>query len=160
MSTEPIGLGAFVRAAGDGLADAQDDIAGAQLDTTAMAVSEATLTAKVLVDIDSSGTVRVAPVGRSEIQTLPDAAGSLSAVTVNFVALTDAAEPPGASAPAIDRDQAIDEVAGRDDVARLARVLGPLDFGATLVPERAMWLVTATDQQGRTVREVLIGGGS
>lgn len=156
MADDSIGLGAFVEAAGAGLSEAQGKIAGADLRSTAMAVSEATLVAKVLLDVDTSGAVRVSPLGRAEIQSLGANVSSLSTVTVNFVATTDSDGPANVGPPPIVRHKAIEAVATRADVVRLGQVLGPLSFDATFVPERSTWLVTATDPAGRTVREALV----
>ena len=109
-----------------------------------------------VLDVDESGGVQVAPLGRKEIRSLGSGADSLSTVTVNFVALTEADEPPAAGRPPIAGGKAIEVVSKRSDVVRLARVLGPLTFDATFVPERSTWLVTAHDRNGRTVREVLV----
>ena len=156
MADEAIELGAFVEAAGAGLADAQGSIAGDRLPTTAMAVSEATLEARVALGTAKDGNVRVETVSREDLRSIGAAAGSLSTVLVNFVALTDAPDEAAGTAPPIDKTKAIDAVAGRADVKRLADALGPLRFEATLVPERATWLVTAHDERGRLIREVLV----
>lgn len=156
MADDTIDLGSFVEAAGAGLADAQGAIAGDRLPTTAMAVSEASLEARVALATSKDGAVRVETVDRETLRSIGAAAGSLSTVVVNFVALTEAADAaPGAAAP-ISRDRAIDLVSDRSDVKRLTEVLGPLRFEATLVPERSKWLVTAHDEKGRLVRELLV----
>lgn len=156
MPEDSTDLSTFVEAAGAGLSDAQGAIAGQQLASTAMAVSEATLVARVALAVDADGAVRVQTLDRKEIRSLGASAASLSTVTVNFVALTEPSTVPGGATPPIVRDKAIDVVAERPDVKRLAEVLGPLTFDATFVPERATWLVTATDETGRRVREVLV----
>ena len=157
MADDALDLSRFVEAAGAGLTQAQGSIAGAELASTRMAVSEATLVARVALDADPTGGVRVQTLDRDTIRSLGAAAGSLSTVTVNFVALADTATPPAAGPAPIGRDKAIEAVASRADVLKLAEVLGPLRFDATLVPERATWLVTAQDPTGRTVREVVVG---
>lgn len=154
MAEEALDLGAFVEAAGAGLADAQGSIAGAELATTAMAVSEARLEARVALDVGPTGAVRVQTLDRHRLQSLGSGAGALSTVTVDFVALT--AAPERATQPAVGRDRAIEIVAKRPDVTRLAEVLGPLRFDAVLVPDRPAWLVTATDDDGRLVRQAVI----
>lgn len=156
MAEESVDLGAFVEAAGAGLTEAQSAIAGAQLDSTAMALSEATLVAKVALGVDDAGAVRVQTLDRKGIQSLGANATSLSTVTMNFVALTDTVSPPAAGAPPIEKEKAIKIVATRPDVKRLAEVLGPLNFAATFVPERSTWLVTASDETGHRLREVLV----
>jgi hypothetical protein len=157
MADEPVDLRVFVEAAGAGLADAQGAIAGDRLPTTAMAVSEATLEARVALGTAKDGSVRVETVNREDLRSIGAAAGSLSTVLVNFVALTDTADDtPDGTAPPVDKDVAIVAVAERADVKRLAEVLGPLRYDATLVPERSAWLVTARDGRGRLVRELLI----
>lgn len=157
MADEALELARFVEAAGAGLTQAQGAIAGSELVSTRMAVSEATLVARVALDADSTGGVRVRTLDRDAIRSLGTAAESLSTVTVNFVALADTATPPAAGPAPIARDAAIEAVASRTDVRKLAEVLGPLRFDATLVPERSTWLVTAHDPTGRKLREVVVG---
>lgn len=156
MADETMGLDDFIETVGSGLSNAQGKIAGGELDTTAMAVNEATLEARVVLDVDSAGVIRVGPVSREQIKSLGGAADALSTVTVNFVALTSANDPVGAPKPPLSKEAAIRRLSQREDVARLADVLGPLDFKATFVASRAAWLVTAVDERGRRVREVLI----
>lgn len=153
---EPTGLDAFIEAAGAGLSSAQAQIAGDELATVAMAVSAARLEARVLLDVASSGAVQIVSVGRDEIQSLGAGADALSTITVDFVALSTSDDEPGAPTPPVKKDAAIDALATRDDVNRLSEVLGPLTFDATFVPTRAAWLVTATDERGRRVREIIV----
>lgn len=157
MADEAVGLGAFVEAAGAGLSGAQHALAGDDLDSTTMAVSEATLEARVALGVAEDGGVQVQPLDRKSIQSLGDkAASTLSTVTLNFVALTEPATAPTGTVPPLDKDKAIGVVAERPDVKRLSEILGPLQFQAAFIPERATWLVTASDESGRRVREVLI----
>lgn len=156
MAEQSVGLDAFIEAAGSGLSSAQEQLAGAELQTTAMAVSEAKLEARVLLEMSERGAVRVVSVGREDLQALGAGADALSTVTVNFVALTSTDAEPGATTPPVKRETAISNLAERDDVVRLAQVLGPLAFEATFVPSRAAWLVTASDGRGRRVREVVV----
>jgi len=157
MADPSLNLAAFVEAAGADLADAQGSIAGANLATTAMAVSEAVLEARVALATRTDGSVAVETVDRKTMQSLGDGARHLSTLTVNFVALTAPSEQTTAtSAPKMSRDDVVGTVAARSDVQRLACILGPLNFDAVHVPEAFGWWVSVTDELGRPVRQIMV----
>lgn len=152
---QPTGLAEFVEAAGASLSNAQKMIAGAELATTAVAVAEASLEAKVALQSDG-GEVKVVPIGTKLLSDPEVNVGSVSTLTVNFVALADDSVPTARTPPKVARDEAIGRLAGRDDVKRLADILGGLEFEANLIAERSGWLVSARDPAGRLVRETVI----
>lgn len=156
--SDSVSLAGFIEAAGAGLSDAQQVIAGAELPTTSVAVAEAVLEAKVALQVGGDGTVNVLPLNRTDLADPNIRVGSISTVSVNFVALANEEVGVATSAPTIERDTAIGSVADRDDVQKLQAILGPLTFDAAFVPERSSWLVTAQDGAGRLVRESVVRG--
>ena len=156
MVEESTNLNAFVQAAGAGLASAQASIAGAELATTTIAVAEASLEAKVAIESGEDGQVKVVPIGASLLSSPAVKQGSVSTLTLNFVALADDSSPTAVTPPSLKRDDAIAKMEDRDDVKRLENILCGLVYNASIVPERSGWLVSARDSAGRLVRESLI----
>lgn len=156
---QPTRLDAFIEAAGAELASAQNSIAGAELRSSTLAVAEASLEAKVALESGEDGGVQLVPIGAKRLADPGVKVGSVSTLTLNFVALADESVPTARTPPRVSRDQAIAELSDRDDVKRMAGILGNLTFDASLVPERSGWLVSARDQSGRVVREVVVDGG-
>ena len=145
------GAGGFFEAAGRSLGDAQGALVGAADLPTSMAISEAQLEVKAAVDSGDEG-LTIRPVGTELLSKGAIDPGLVSTVTLRFV-------PVGGTAAAARRTgiEVIDEVRTREDVQRLAKIVGELRFDAQFVPAGRRWVVTAIDPAGRTVREVLVG---
>jgi hypothetical protein len=157
MPSEPPDLKAFLEAAGRSLADAQGSLVGGAADIPAMvAISDAELEVKALVETRTDGKLALKPVSSQEALTGKIDPGALSTVKIRYVAVTDDTLSGPAQRPTRSADSVIAEVKRREDVASLGRILGTLKFEATFVPARRRWIVTATDPAGRVVREVLI----
>jgi len=153
-------LGGFLEAAGRSLGDAQRQLTGAEADPTVpttMAISEVALEVKATLEQAPSGAVALRPVSSDDARAGGIAPELLSTVRVRYVAVADETGG-GAQAPRPARSEAaaIEEVRRRDDVAALDLILGGLEFDATFVPEAGRWLVQASDDQGRVVREVVV----
>lgn len=151
-------LGAFLEAAGSSLTEAQDKL-GVGLDLpTGMLLSDADLEVKAAVRSDEEGRLTVQTFTAQEIRQGGIDPGVLSSFRVRFLAA--AAEPgavPSQVGPRkLDRDQVIDAVRKRTDLASLAKILGGLKYDTTFVPESRRWLVTVRDPQGRIVREAVL----
>ncbi len=118
-----------------------------------MAISDAEIAIKVAIETTGSG-ITVRPIGTRDLQTgiRPEL---LSEIRVRYVAAADG--PTAARPPKRPPAEVIRELAQRDDVVRLAKIVGQLEFEASFVPAQRRWLVVARDAAGRLVREALLG---
>ena len=144
------GAGGFFEAAGRSLGEAQGALVGAADVPTSMAISEAQLEVKATVDGGDEG-LTIRPVGTELLSKGAIDPGLVSTFTLRFVPVA-ATEAPATRAGI----EVIDEVRTREDVQRLAKIVGELRFEAQFVPSARRWVVTAVDPAGRTVREVLV----
>ncbi len=145
----------FLEGAGRSLSLAGSDLAEGIDFQTNMIIASAELEARVALESDVSGALRVHPVSARDLESRISAA-ALSTLRVQFV--TTAPEPAdrAGKTPRKDRGAVIDEVRGRVDVARLEEILGRMEIAPTFVPESRRWLVTVTDPGGRLVREIVV----
>ncbi len=137
-------VGAFISAAGRSLADAQAELAGDRLPQTVVALSEATLDAKVAMTRGGDGALVVEPISLADTAAGKIEAAALSSIRVSFVAVADTGLDAGAALPARSEEDVIREIAERADVKRLNGIFGGLGFEAVFVPRARRWLVRAT----------------
>jgi hypothetical protein len=141
--------GGFFEAAGRSLGDAHGALTGGEV-PTAMAISQAELEVKVIVDKRDDG-LDIQPVGSEVLAKGAVDPGLVSTVKLSFVPVA-AAEAPARRAGS----DVIDEVRKRPDVQRVAKIVGELHFEAQYISEQQRWVVVARDVEGRTVREVVV----
>ena len=141
--------GGFFEAAGRSLGEAQGALAGGTDVPTTVAISEAQLEVKVIVDRREAG-LDIQPVGSDVLAKGKVDPGLVSTVTLRFVPVA-AAEAPAAKSGS----QVIDEVRKRPDVQRVEKIVGELRYEAQFVPGRR-WVVVARDAEGRVVREAVV----
>jgi hypothetical protein len=139
----------FFEAAGRSLGEAQGALAGETDVPTTVAISEAQLEVKVVVDKRDDG-LDLQPVGTEVLAKGKIDPGLVSTVTLRFVPVATTEAPAIRSGAEV-----IDEVRKRPDVQRVAKIVGELDFEAQFVPGRR-WLVVARDADGRIVREAVV----
>jgi hypothetical protein len=157
MAAGEADLTGFLESAGRSLADAQGGLVGeiAQVPTTA-AISEAELEVKATIERMAAGRVALQPISSGDARKSDISPGLLSTITVRYVMAAEDTLVAPPDRPAGTADRAIEEVSRRQDVKALDEILGGLSFEATFVPRTKTWLVTATDQEGRLVRETLV----
>ena len=150
-------LTGFLESAGRSLADAQGGLVPGEAQVPNMAaISEAELEVKATIERMAAGRVAFQPVSSGDARKADISPGLLSTITVRYVmAAEDTLVAPG-DRPGGTAGKAIEVVRRRDDVKALDKILGGLTFDATFVPRTRHWLVVATDQEGRAVREVLV----
>lgn len=141
--------GGFFEAAGRSLGEAQGALAGGTDVPTTVAISEAQLEVKVIVDRREQG-LDIQPVGSDVLAKGALDPGLVSTVTLRFVPVA-AAEAPASRTGS----EVIDEVRKRPDVQRVEKIVGELRYEAQFVPGRR-WVVVARDAEGRTVRETVV----
>jgi len=149
-------LTGFLAAAGGSLADAQGTLTGDLADVpSAVAISEAELEVKATLESGAGGAIALQPVSSEDLSTGKIDSAALSTVRIRYVAVTDAA-PVSSPTPKRSADDVIGTVKAREDIAALDNILGGLRFEAQFVPVSRNWLVTATDPDGRPVRNVVL----
>lgn len=140
----------FLSAAGASLVEGQTDL----LDDSViprMAIAEARLDAKVALEASGS-TLKLQTISLGDITSGAVESSALSTIRVNFVAYEDV-KP--VDSPTLTRDEAIDRVASREDIARLDGILGGLSYRAEYVASQSKWLVSANSEE-LVVRELFI----
>ncbi len=145
----------FLEGAGRSMSLAGSDLAEGIDFQTNMIIASAELEARVALEADAKGSLRVHPISARDLESKISSA-ALSTLRVQFV--TTAPEPadkPG-KVPTKDPGDVVDEVRGRTDIARLEEILGRMKVSPTFVPESGRWLVTVTDPEGRLVREIVL----
>ena len=157
MAAEPADLKLFLESAGRSLEGAQGALAGASLDAPMkVAISDAELEVKALVQTTAAGTLSIMPVSAQDVTAGRITPGALSTVKIRYVAIADDASPVASAAAQRSADAVIADVKRRPDVASLDDILGGLRYEAAFVASTRRWLVTAFDPAGRTVREAVI----
>lgn len=151
MSEPP--LGQVVAAGGAALSDAQRDLLGDAF-AARMAVSEVELEVKAGFSQDAQGGLTITPISSAQLAEGAIAPGLVSTMKVRYTAVADDVAP--VDAPAQSSAAVIDQVRERDDLVRLDRILGGLELQATFVPEVRRWLVSASDSEGRMVRQLVV----
>jgi hypothetical protein len=141
--------GGFFEAAGRSLGEAQGALAGGTDVPATVAISEAQLEVKVIVDRREEG-LDIQPVGTEVLAKGKVDPGLVSTVTLRFVPVATAEAPARRAGSDV-----IDEVRKRPDVQRVAKIVGDLRFEAQFVAGRR-WLVVARDAEGRVVREAVV----
>lgn len=162
MSSKPTSvheadLQAFLELAGNSLAGAQGTLnQGAALQSD-IVLESAELEAKVMLNTSPDGRLSVAPISSRDLVASRFNTAGISTLRINFLA-TALDTSPGSSfqKPARTTDDVIKEVRDRPDVASLAKILGDLTINAAYEPKSKRWLVTASDNRDRIVREVVI----
>jgi hypothetical protein len=150
-------LGGFLEAAGRSFADAQGGLVGELVDVpTAVAISEAELEIKATVGRTADGGIVVQPVSSQDARQAAITPGVLSTVRIRYVAVAEESLVAPSERPTRTPGKVIDDVKGREDVARLDKILGGLAYEALFIPGRRRWLVTVKDSEDRLVREVLV----
>lgn len=148
-------LGVFLEEAGKSLWEAQRALSPEQGAFSAgMAISEVNLEIKTAVQPTAKGGFALQPISRQALTSGLDAA-AISTLRVHYVAVAQEAEGGGAP-PSKSRSDIIDGVKKRDDVVRLAKILGNLEVEPVYVASSRKWLVNVTDPAGHTVREIVI----
>ena len=146
----------FLETAGRSLADAQGALAGEVVDIpTAVAISEAELEVKATLD-RRDGSVILQPVTGDAARQGGISPGVVSTVRIRYVAVAEDTLAAPSERPRQTPEKVVDEVRSREDVARLDKILGGLTYEAVFVPATKRWVVTATDQEDRPVRHVLV----
>ncbi len=145
----------FLEGAGRSLSLAGSDLAEGTDFQTKLVMASVEVEARVALESDDSGALRVHPVSTRDLESKISAA-ALSTLRVQFV--TTAPEPAErvVQTPTREPEDVVAEVRGRDDVARLEDILGRMKIAPTFVAESGRWLVTVTDPQGRPVREIVL----
>jgi len=142
---------AFLESAGRSLRDAQTALGVDRTGiTTELAISDAELDVKVAVESDPRGALRIRPMGTRDVQAGAVQPEALSTVKVKYVAVA------GEKTPRRSPSEVIGEIARREDVQRLERILGSFEYSARFVPERDIWLVSARAPNVGVVREVVL----
>jgi hypothetical protein len=150
-------LGGFLEAAGRSLVDAQGSLTGDLVDLPpAVAISEAELELKAAVVRRADGAVALETISTQDMRSGAITPGMLSTVRVQYVAVGADTLVPASQQPTQTPDKVIDGVRGRDDVARLDRIMGGLAYEASYVASQQRWLVTAKDAEERVVRQVVV----
>ena len=141
----------FLQAAGQSLGEAQAALVGSGADVpTRMAISEAQLEVKAALDTTEGG-LAIEPIGVEALRSGNIDAALVSTVTLHFVPFAD-----GDAKPRRRRDEVVGGLRDREDLKRLAGILGPLTFEAEFLPPSRRWIVTARDPERRTVREIVV----
>ena len=149
----------FLETAGRSLADAQGALAGEVVDIpTAVAISEAELEVKATLD-RKDGSVILQPVTGDAARQGGISPGVVSTVRIRYVAVAEDTLAAPSERPSQTPEKVVDEVRSREDVARLDKIMGGLTYEAVFVPSTKRWVVTATDQENRPVRHVLVPDG-
>ncbi len=146
------GLGDFFAAAGQSLSDAQAALtANAGLTPSTLAISGADLEVKAAVTQTALGKLVLQTLSMQSLRS-GIAPELVSTIQMHYVAV------PGSTGPEPKRGaQEIREiVAKRDDIRRLAKILGELKIEPLFVPQRGEWLVIARDPESRVVRDLII----
>lgn len=162
MATNPpeAELQGFLEAAGRSLADAQSQLAGDALGVGVapqMVMADAELELKVGVRTLASGKLALQTLAAQDIRQGAVQPEALSTVRVHFVATApEALSSDEISKPKRTPADVIGSIKGREDIAVLDKILGPLDFRANFVPEAGRWVVVATDPANRLVRELVL----
>ena len=152
-----VGLGDFLKLAGSSISEAQAAIA--PLDQpTQLVIGNAEVEAKVTMETTPKGGMAVHTISSSDIRRSGLNPGVLSTVRINYVAT--ASEPKGIE-PSVkparkDLAAVIAEVSRQPDVENLSKILGPLEYRTTFVPDQNRWLVVAHDAKGRLIRETIV----
>lgn len=156
MAGEATELRAFLEEAGRSLAEAQGSLSGTVPDMpSAMAISDAELELKATVERASGGAIALKPVSGQDVIAGKLHAEALSTVRIRYVAVVDDASAPS-QRPTRTAEDVVGVVKARDDIAALDRIFGGLQFDAVFVAPTASWMVTATDPNGRRVRNVVV----
>lgn len=162
MATNPpeAELQGFLEAAGRSLADAQSQLAGDALGAGVapqMVMADAEFELKVGVRTLASGKLALQTLAAQDIRQGAVQPEALSTVRVHFVATApEALSSDEISKPKRTPADVIGSIKGREDIAVLDKILGPLDFRASFVPEAGRWVVVATDPANRLVRELVL----
>lgn len=146
----------FLESAGRSLSDAQRSLGAGSDGAPTMLLSTAELEVKAAVRSDAKGALSLQPISVSDITRGTVNPGLLSTFRLQFVATAGEAEPPAGPAPKRSVADLVAELRGRADVSRLEKIIGELNFSASFVPTRQVWLVTATDANNQVVREVIL----
>ena len=153
-----VGLSEFLELTGQSIADAQGQISPVD-QPTQLVIGNAEVEVKVAVATDPQGGVAIETITAADVRRGDIDPGVLSTLRVNFiVAAAEIPSPAGTTAQKPKREMAevIKDLSERSDVANLTRVLGPLAYEATYVPNTRRWLVIARDSKGRLVREAIV----
>jgi hypothetical protein len=136
------------------LARAQEQLVRAgETGAASMMMSEVTLEIRAALT-PGAGELGVEPVSLARLSAgLPQ--DGLSTLKLRFVATAPPAEaaarPPQRSAEAVAA-----EFRARAEIARLDKLLGPIQVRADYLAPQRRWLVSATDARGRLLRETLV----
>jgi len=150
-------LSSLLGTAGSSLTTAQTQLGAVVGLSSGMVISDVTLEIRAAVSRNAAGELEIEPLSAAHL--VGDInASAISTVRVNFAAT--AAEPVGIAQapvpPTSDPKLVADRFRQRDDMLALERIMGPLDVKATYLKSGSRWLVSATDTEGRLVREQLV----
>ena len=104
----------------------------------------------------ADGAVALETISTQDMRSGAITPGMLSTVRVQYVAVGADTLVPPSQQPTQTPDKVIDGVRGRDDVARLDKIMGGLAYEASYVASQQRWLVTAKDAEERVVRQVVV----
>lgn len=161
-----IRLDGLLQNVGQSLVDAQVQIdkavleqaAGAGGMRTAVAIAETEIEVKMVFDDDpqpASGVV-IRPVSSVLSRDSGLKAEAVSTLKAKLVAVPDEQSRPPVKRPSDIRDAVLKS----PDLARLARIVGPLDVRTTYVAGARRWLVDVLEPGGQTVRSVQVDDGN
>ena len=151
-----IPLSELVEVAGSALAAAQKDLAGTELPSTSMAISEAEIDLAIAVNSTADGSVRIQPINLAELSSGAIDAAGLSRLKLNYVAVVEDHESAVGIQPRRPKSDVVAEVSSDESLVRLGAILGGLEFDASYVPATQKWLVVARDLSDNVVREVVL----
>ncbi len=154
-SGDEVGLQAFIESAARSLAGAQQTLGAPVNLQSELVLARAELEAKVALKTDAAGRLSLQPMSSQDLLQSKLQAGGISTLRVNFVATAGDPSVAAGAPPTLKPDEVAGRVRQLPDLLRLRDILGELTIDATFVPQARRWMVTARDQTGRIVREVI-----
>lgn len=149
-------LSELVEAAGSALADAQTDLAGTDLPSTAMAVSEAEIDMAIAINSSTKGGVRIQPISLADLSGGALDPTGFSRLKLNYVAVVEDRESAVGIQPRRPRSDVVAEASRDKTLIRIGSILGGLNFDASYVPATQKWLVVVKDASDNIVREIVL----
>ena len=148
-------LRAFLQGAGQSLSLAGNALTEGTGLSSQLVIASVEVEARVAMEADASGALRVHPVSVRDLESKISAA-ALSTLRVQYVAADSGPPESIVHTPTRNPREVIAEVRGHADIARLEAILGKIQITPTFVAESGHWLVTVTDPEGRPVREIVL----
>lgn len=118
---------------------------------TAFAISETEIEVKLVFE-ESGGVTAIRPVTTTSGRLNELNPGALSTLRAKILAVPD--EEP--QRPKRKLADIVKDIAARDDLKRLEKILGPLEVKASFVPAQKRWVVDVVEPGGATVRSLQV----